>query len=87
VSRTREGAWYQLGAVQLHLSLEDSEPQTSSRHICLVVEDLAQTQKHLQAAGVQILPDPRPIAGTRRFYVRDPGNNLIEVAQRETLAG
>src|SRR5438034_11793902 len=34
-SRGRGGAWYQLGAVQLHLSLEDSvDSHGSRRHVC-----------------------------------------------------
>ncbi len=82
-SRTREGAWYQLGDMQLHLSLEDgTEQQASTRHVCFVVEDRARAEKHLAAAGVEILPDPRPVHGTNRFYVRDPGHNLIEIAER-----
>jgi catechol 2,3-dioxygenase-like lactoylglutathione lyase family enzyme len=36
----------------------------------------------LIAAGIEIIPDERPIAGQPRFYVRDPGGNLIEIAQK-----
>ena len=85
-SRGRGGAWYQLGSVQLHLSVEDGlDEQSSSRHICFVVEDLYRAQEYLGSAGVEILPDPRPIPGTQRFYVRDPGGNLIEIAQRKII--
>ena len=84
-SRGRGGAWYQLGSVQLHLSVEDrSDEQSSTRHICFVVEDLDRAQEYLASTGVEILPDPRPIPGTQRFYVRDPGGNLIEIAQQKT---
>ncbi len=84
-SRGRGGAWYQLGSVQLHLSIEDHiNNAVSTRHICFLVEDLKQTQEDLALAGVEILPDPRPIPGTWRFYVRDPGNNLIEIAERKS---
>ncbi len=83
-SRGRGGAWYHLGSVQLHLSLEDDlEQQLSSRHVAFVVRDLHRAQEHLTAAGVEILPDPRPVPGTHRFYVRDPGDNLIEIAERK----
>jgi catechol 2,3-dioxygenase-like lactoylglutathione lyase family enzyme len=83
-SRGRGGAWYQLGSVQLHLSLEESLNQRSStRHVCFVVADVHRSQEYLVAAGVEILPDPRPVPGTQRFYVRDPGGNLIEIAQRK----
>jgi catechol 2,3-dioxygenase-like lactoylglutathione lyase family enzyme len=84
-SRGRGGAWYQLGSVQLHLSVEDGlEERSSTRHVCFVVEDLPGAQEYLASAGVEILPDPRPVPGTQRFYVRDPGGNLIEMAQRKT---
>lgn len=83
-SRGRGGAWYQLGSVQLHLSLEDGPDQGSStRHMCFVVEDVERAQAYLASAEVEILPDPRPVPGTQRFYVRDPGGNLIEIVQRK----
>lgn len=84
-SRGRGGAWYQFDDIQLHLSLEEiTGPQSNTRHICFLVEDLEGSQQHLAAAGVEILPDPRPIPGTRRFYIRDPGDNLIEIAEGKT---
>lgn len=83
-SRARGGAWYQLGDMQLHLSVEDVQTEpVSARHICLVVENLARAEKHLEGAGVEIISDPRPVPGTNRFYVRDPGHNLIEIAERK----
>ena len=84
-SRGRGGAWYQLGSMQLHLSIEENAGhQNSSRHVCFVVEKLDRAQENLAAAGIEILPDPRPVPGTKRFYVRDPGNNLIEIAERKS---
>jgi catechol 2,3-dioxygenase-like lactoylglutathione lyase family enzyme len=81
-SRTNVGAWYQLGAVQLHLSIEDEvDNQASDRHVCYVVRDLAAAKQHFRKAGVVVIPDPRPIPGRPRLYVRDPGGNLIEIAE------
>jgi len=80
--RQNIGAWYDLGAVQLHLSVEANATNAGSdRHICYVVADLALAEQHLRDAGTEIISDPRPIAGVKRFYVRDPGGNLIEIAQ------
>ncbi len=80
-SRGHGGAWYQLGDVQLHLSVADGVAERSNTgHICFVVEDLDRAQHYLSSAGLKILPDPRPVPGTQRFYVRDPGGNLIEIA-------
>jgi catechol 2,3-dioxygenase-like lactoylglutathione lyase family enzyme len=81
-SRRNGGAWYQLNSVQLHLSVEDGlDGQSSTRHVCFIVEDLQRAQEYLASTGVEILPDSRPVPGTRRFYVRDPGGNLIEITQ------
>jgi catechol 2,3-dioxygenase-like lactoylglutathione lyase family enzyme len=76
------GAWYQIGANQLHLSVEKEErgPLTTG-HICFAVSDLRTAETRFREAGVEILPDPRPIEGTSRFYVRDPGGNLLEIVQ------
>lgn len=83
ISRGRGGAWYQLGAVELHLSREEGvRNQGSKRHVCLLVADLERTEQHLKNAGVEIFPDEQPVPGSPRFYVRDPGGNLIEIAER-----
>ena len=81
-SKGRGGAWYQLGAVQLHLSREDPPPDNSSkRHVCYAVRNLSEAEQHFREAGVEVIPDSLPIPGSPRFYVRDPGGNLIEIAQ------
>jgi len=80
-SRGRGGAWYQLGAVQLHLSVEDGEHATSKRHVCYTVADLTEAEHKFRNAGVEIFPDEMPTPGWSRFYVRDPGGNRLEIAQ------
>ena len=80
----QSGAWYQIGATQLHLSVEDEVVGSpSSRHVCFAVDDLAATEKRFRDASVQIVPDARPVPGSRRFYVRDPGGNQLEIAQHK----
>jgi catechol 2,3-dioxygenase-like lactoylglutathione lyase family enzyme len=83
-SRGRGGAWYELGSVQLHLSVraETGNGGAAKGHVCYAVADVVSAAERLRAAGVEIIPDDRPIAGKPRFYVRDPGGNLIELAQR-----
>lgn len=78
----QSGAWYQIGENQLHLSVDDEPPSISSRHVCFTVDDLAETEKRFRDSNVEIIPDPRPIPGTRRFYVRDPGGNQLEIVQQ-----
>jgi len=83
VAARQNGAWYQIGDNQLHLSVEE-EPTgpLSSRHICFSVSDLAEAEKRFRDAGVEIISDPRPVPGTSRFYVRDPGGNQLEIVQQ-----
>ena len=82
-SRGRGGAWYQLGALQLHLSIEAplGEDCISKRHVCYTVSDLAEAEERFRSAGVEILADDLPTPGWSRFYVRDPGGNRLEIAQ------
>src|SRR5258707_3310144 len=80
----QSGAWYQIGAAQLHLSVEDEPPDSpSSRHVCFMVDDLAATEESCHDARVDIIPDPRPVPGSPRFYVRDPGGNQLEIVQHK----
>ena len=79
----QNGAWYQIGDNQLHLSVETEEqPSLSSRHICFNVSNLAETEQRFRDAGFEIIPDPRPMPGAERFYVRDPGGNQLEIVQQ-----
>ncbi len=82
-SRGRGGAWYQLGPVQLHLSVENDlgDKNLSKRHVCYTVHDLNEAEEQFRQAGVEIIPDDLPVPGWRRFYVRDPGGNRLEIAQ------
>jgi catechol 2,3-dioxygenase-like lactoylglutathione lyase family enzyme len=81
-SRGRGGAWYQLGALQLHLSIEDRlVDDVSKRHVCYTVDDLSMAEQKFRDAGVEIVPDDIPTPGWSRFYVRDPGGNRLEIAQ------
>jgi catechol 2,3-dioxygenase-like lactoylglutathione lyase family enzyme len=79
----RGGAWYELGGVQLHLSAKVGldETQAHKGHVCYTVADVAVAKERLRAGGVEIIPDDQPVEGQPRFYLRDPGGNLIEVAQ------
>jgi len=76
------GAWYRIGPNQLHLSVEKEERgPLGTGHVCFAVSDLRAAETRFREAGVEIIPDPRPIEGTSRFYVRDPGGNLLEIVQ------
>lgn len=81
--RANGGAWYQLGAVQLHLSAKTGVDPGPARkgHVCYTIANVARAEEKLRTAGIEIIPDDQPMPGKPRFYVRDPGGNLIELAQ------
>ncbi|MGB9179120.1 MAG: VOC family protein [Pyrinomonadaceae bacterium] len=81
-SRKRGGAWYRLGALQIHLSVEDAASNhESKRHVCYSVADVDEAEQEFRRAGVEIIPDNQPVEGCKRFFVRDPGGNRIEITQ------
>lgn len=77
------GAWYQIGATQLHISgerLEADANASSKRHVCFMVDDLKAYRQRLERLDVDIIEDKQPVKGFERFYLRDPGGNRLEVA-------
>ena len=77
----QNGAWYQIGDTQLHLSVEAEDRSLSSRHVCFTVSDLAEAEQRFREAKIEIITDPRANPDSPRFYVRDPGGNQLEIAQ------
>lgn len=81
-ARNVAGTWYALGQIQIHLG-EEQNPnnQASRRHICFQVDDLSTFAEHLKAYGVEILPDHAPVPEYRRFFLRDPAGNRLEITE------
>jgi catechol 2,3-dioxygenase-like lactoylglutathione lyase family enzyme len=82
--RRRGGAWFRIGEGQLHVSSEAmtaGQNEASKRHVCLRTNDLDLLARRLRDAGVKIIPDDQPIPGVKRFYIRDPGGNRLELMQ------
>jgi catechol 2,3-dioxygenase-like lactoylglutathione lyase family enzyme len=81
-TRQNMGAWFELGSMQLHLSTEDGVAnEVSDAHVCYQVADITAADLHFRQAGVEIIADGRPVRGQSRFFVRDPGGNLLEITQ------
>lgn len=75
----RAGCWFRLGDVELHLSEEpDADNARSKRHVALEVDALDGWRARFTAARVAI-EEGRPIPGMRRFFVRDPAGNRLEL--------
>jgi catechol 2,3-dioxygenase-like lactoylglutathione lyase family enzyme len=79
--RARGGAWFQLAGTQLHIGLDAEASPPSRRHICFLVEDVARARARAESQGVPV-EEESEVDGLRRFFIRDPAGNRIEIAQR-----
>jgi catechol 2,3-dioxygenase-like lactoylglutathione lyase family enzyme len=76
--RVRGGVWFDVGGLDIHLSVEDQRfgPDTL-RHFGIECADVDGLRTKVKTAGVEI-DDGRP-APWKRFFVRDPFGNRIEI--------
>ncbi len=83
------GAWYQLGAGQIHLIADNpgfTPPQASAQaakwgrnaHLALAVVDLPAAKQHLQAHGYEV---QLSASGRSALFVKDPDGNVIELSE------
>lgn len=74
------GAWFRAGTVELHIGIEDDFRPVRKGHPAMVVDDLDEIARRCEDAGYDVSWDTR-YPGFRRFYVRDPFGNRIEIMQ------
>jgi glyoxylase I family protein len=78
------GAWYQIGALQIHLiedlsftpSLQNPEKMGRNPHLALGVEDLDAAQRQLAAHGYAT---QMSASGRAALFTQDPSGNVIEL--------
>jgi catechol 2,3-dioxygenase-like lactoylglutathione lyase family enzyme len=77
----RGGLWLQIGAFQVHVSIQDAvERYGLKSHLAYLVDDLEAWRTFLIEAGFH--PEQNtPIPGYHRFEFRDPFGNRIEFIQ------
>jgi len=81
------GAWFQLGAQQIHLlELENPDPITGrpahggrDRHVALNALALKPVQDALNKAGIVYTMS---ISGRRALFCRDPDGNTVEIIEQ-----
>lgn len=76
----RGGLWLQVGANQVHLGADPAGAHPSRAHLGFAVDDLEAWRGKLAGAGVAIESGVQP-EGMRRFELRDPFGNRIELLQ------
>ncbi|MDO9142571.1 MAG: VOC family protein [Methylobacter sp.] len=81
------GAWFQLGAQQIHLlELNNPDPTTGrpehggrDRHVALTVQELVPIREVLDEKGVTYSMSK---SGRKALFCRDPDGNAIEILQQ-----
>ncbi|MCS7470197.1 VOC family protein [Stieleria sp. ICT_E10.1] len=81
------GAWFRLGVDQeLHLIGDRDQPVHSSHrgtHLALIVDDLDDWEKHLDAHQATRLPRRIRPDGAQQTFVQDPDGHWIELCVPE----
>jgi catechol 2,3-dioxygenase-like lactoylglutathione lyase family enzyme len=86
VLQARGGAWFALGAGQLHIGVAEPFAPARKAHPALRLADepaLEALAERLQIAGSPVIWDGE-LAGVRRFFTEDPWGNRLELLARTT---
>jgi catechol 2,3-dioxygenase-like lactoylglutathione lyase family enzyme len=78
---SRGGAWFQLGAQELHIGVDAEFAPARKAHPAFAVEDVDALAAQLESAGGEVRWDDE-LPGIRRFYAEDPWGNRLEFLQR-----
>lgn len=75
------GAWYGIGANQLHLISSEKlgagiDPKAP--HFALDIEDFDAAKQTLKQLGIDFLENPNAVGG-RQLWLLDPDGNLVEL--------
>jgi catechol 2,3-dioxygenase-like lactoylglutathione lyase family enzyme len=83
--RARGGFWLEAGDRQLHVGVENPgagvDRRATRAHVAFAVRGLDAFRARLVAAGVAIVDGEQP-EGMRRFELRDPSGNRVELLER-----
>jgi catechol 2,3-dioxygenase-like lactoylglutathione lyase family enzyme len=83
--RSRGGVWFECGAQQLHLGVEELFAPARKAHPALLVGSPAALEE-LADRLVNVRWDT-DLAGYKRFYVSDPFGNRLELLSRTGATG
>jgi catechol 2,3-dioxygenase-like lactoylglutathione lyase family enzyme len=76
----RGGAWFERGALKIHLGVERDFRPARKAHPALLVEGLEALAERLRRHGARLVDD-EPLEGFLRVYVDDPFGNRIELME------
>ena len=73
----RGGAWFEAGAVKVHLGVEQDFRANVKAHVAFVVDDVADIASRATAAGYETKANDE-IDGVERVFIFDPFGNRLE---------
>jgi catechol 2,3-dioxygenase-like lactoylglutathione lyase family enzyme len=76
-----EGAWFQVGGQQVHLTVTDKPMARSVQHFAVQVGDLDEAVADLEAKAIKVHRVPPQPTPNRQAVVWDPSGNLVELNQ------
>ncbi|MWC27023.1 VOC family protein [Paenibacillus sp. MMS18-CY102] len=77
--KKRGGVWFQCGAHQVHIGVQQPFVPATKAHPAFHVQNLEQLRSNLLQYGIPIIDDEaRADEGAIRFYVNDPFGNRLE---------
>jgi catechol 2,3-dioxygenase-like lactoylglutathione lyase family enzyme len=74
------GCWFEEGDLRVHLGVEQTFVPAKKAHPGLLVRDLPEVIRNVQAAGFEAIWDDR-LEGFTRAYVTDPFGNRVELME------
>lgn len=72
--------WFRSGTAELHLAEEEDFQPARKGHPAMVTDDLDGLARRCESGGFPVSWDQR-YPGVRRFYVKDPFGNRLELMQ------
>jgi len=76
----RGGAWFERGALKIHLGVEEDFRPARKAHPALLVVDLKTLISRLRQNNIEVVDDD-PMEGYLRVYIADPFGNRIELME------
>lgn len=77
-----DGCWFDLGAQQLHMLIDEGFAPATRAHPAFAVTDLVDVRARICAAGLPT-SDFKPSEGRERFFTTDPFGNRLEFLAKE----
>ena len=85
VLAARGGCWFTIGALEVHLGVEENFVPARKAHPAFIVDDLAGMVEKAVKSGYTVTAD-EPLEGCDRRHVNDPFGNRIELIEPHAVA-